>query len=360
MARSPSESTALCCGPHGAPREPPSVKSTALDCCHCSRFPAEWPYDQHRSPPHPAPPATGRASSSPRRSRRWPGGTWPSRDRRPCRCGPSPGRSAWSRRPCTATSRAATTCSPRSSSMRTTRSVSGPRRPTATPGVAPPRLASLAVCEAVRAWALANAHEYALIYGSPVPGYAAPEATIVPASRVPLVLAAAARRRRRERRDRDGGVAGDDADDPFGLRATPPHRRARRARRGVVARPQRCGRRCSARSTSRCSVTCTTSFTTTTRSSPCRCAARAPSSSAPTDPAPKTAPTVGGVGAIVSAFHTRRGRIFDDRHHLGSRAGTAHHLLGRRVLHLDHAADQRLRGHLPQPRPGRRSPRRSG
>ena len=37
-------------------------------------------------------------------------------------------------------------------------------------------------------WALANAHEYALIYGSPVPGYAAPEATIGPASRVPLVL----------------------------------------------------------------------------------------------------------------------------------------------------------------------------
>ena len=47
---------------------------------------------------------------------------------------------------------------------------------------------ALAVCEAVRAWARANAHEYALIYGSPVPGYAAPEATILPASRVPLVL----------------------------------------------------------------------------------------------------------------------------------------------------------------------------
>jgi AcrR family transcriptional regulator len=46
----------------------------------------------------------------------------------------------------------------------------------------------LNVCEAVRAWALANAHEYALIYGSPVPGYAAPETTIGPASRVPLVL----------------------------------------------------------------------------------------------------------------------------------------------------------------------------
>jgi AcrR family transcriptional regulator len=46
----------------------------------------------------------------------------------------------------------------------------------------------LNVCQAVRAWALANAHEYALIYGSPVPGYAAPETTIGPASRVPLVL----------------------------------------------------------------------------------------------------------------------------------------------------------------------------
>jgi AcrR family transcriptional regulator len=46
----------------------------------------------------------------------------------------------------------------------------------------------LDVCEAVRSWALANAHEYALIYGSPVPGYAAPEATIGPASRVAVVL----------------------------------------------------------------------------------------------------------------------------------------------------------------------------
>ena len=46
----------------------------------------------------------------------------------------------------------------------------------------------LKVCEAIRAWALSNPHEYALIYGSPVPGYAAPEATIGPASRVPLVL----------------------------------------------------------------------------------------------------------------------------------------------------------------------------
>jgi AcrR family transcriptional regulator len=46
----------------------------------------------------------------------------------------------------------------------------------------------LNVGEVVRTWALEHPHEYALIYGSPVPGYAAPEATIEPASRVPLVL----------------------------------------------------------------------------------------------------------------------------------------------------------------------------
>ncbi len=46
----------------------------------------------------------------------------------------------------------------------------------------------LVTCQAVRAWALAHPHEYALIYGSPVPGYAAPTDTIAPASRVPIVL----------------------------------------------------------------------------------------------------------------------------------------------------------------------------
>ena len=45
-----------------------------------------------------------------------------------------------------------------------------------------------AFCRAVRSWALAHPHEYALIYGSPVPGYRAPEATIGPASRVPAAL----------------------------------------------------------------------------------------------------------------------------------------------------------------------------
>ncbi|WP_328766288.1 TetR/AcrR family transcriptional regulator [Streptomyces sp. NBC_00286] len=44
------------------------------------------------------------------------------------------------------------------------------------------------VCEAVRGWALAHPHEYALIYGSPVPGYAAPDSTVPAASRVALLL----------------------------------------------------------------------------------------------------------------------------------------------------------------------------
>ncbi|MBQ0985736.1 TetR/AcrR family transcriptional regulator [Streptomyces sp. F63] len=46
----------------------------------------------------------------------------------------------------------------------------------------------LAVCRAVRAWALAHPHEYTLLYGSPVPGYAAPETTNVPAGRAAIAL----------------------------------------------------------------------------------------------------------------------------------------------------------------------------
>lgn len=42
----------------------------------------------------------------------------------------------------------------------------------------------LAACAAVRGWAVAHPHEYALIYGSPVPGYQAPQATIGSAMRV--------------------------------------------------------------------------------------------------------------------------------------------------------------------------------
>jgi AcrR family transcriptional regulator len=45
-----------------------------------------------------------------------------------------------------------------------------------------------AVATAVRDWALAHPNEYALIYGSPVPGYVAPPDTIAPASRVSNLL----------------------------------------------------------------------------------------------------------------------------------------------------------------------------
>ena len=45
-----------------------------------------------------------------------------------------------------------------------------------------------AICHSVRDWAMARPHEYALIYGSPVPGYRAPQETIAPASRAGLML----------------------------------------------------------------------------------------------------------------------------------------------------------------------------
>jgi AcrR family transcriptional regulator len=46
----------------------------------------------------------------------------------------------------------------------------------------------LAAAHAIRDWALANPAEYALLYGSPVPGYAAPQDTTVAAVRTPAVL----------------------------------------------------------------------------------------------------------------------------------------------------------------------------
>ncbi len=58
----------------------------------------------------------------------------------------------------------------------------------------------LAVPRALRAWAVAHPHEWGLIFGTPVPGYEAPEATVEPYARVaaamvrPLVAAAAASR----------------------------------------------------------------------------------------------------------------------------------------------------------------------
>jgi AcrR family transcriptional regulator len=47
-----------------------------------------------------------------------------------------------------------------------------------------------AICHGVRDWARANPHEYALLYGTPVPGYHAPQDTVGPAIRVTTLLGA--------------------------------------------------------------------------------------------------------------------------------------------------------------------------
>jgi len=52
----------------------------------------------------------------------------------------------------------------------------------------PPIERWVAAARAVRAWALERPHEYGLLYGAPVPGYAAPEDTVVPGTRVSRAL----------------------------------------------------------------------------------------------------------------------------------------------------------------------------
>jgi len=66
----------------------------------------------------------------------------------------------------------------------------------------------IAAGRAVRRWALAHPHEYALLYGSPVPGYAAPQDTVGPATRVARVLARILHDREAQR-----GRSGEDGDD---------------------------------------------------------------------------------------------------------------------------------------------------
>jgi AcrR family transcriptional regulator len=48
----------------------------------------------------------------------------------------------------------------------------------------------LAVCTAARRWGLDHPHEFALVYGTPVPGYAAPRRTVAAAVRIPRLLVA--------------------------------------------------------------------------------------------------------------------------------------------------------------------------
>ncbi len=51
-----------------------------------------------------------------------------------------------------------------------------------------PRQRWLRIGHAIRGWAVANPHEYTLIYGSPVPGYRAPQDTVIPAARTYILL----------------------------------------------------------------------------------------------------------------------------------------------------------------------------
>jgi len=46
----------------------------------------------------------------------------------------------------------------------------------------------IACCRGIREWSVAHPGDYALLYGSPVPGYAAPQDTVAPATRVILVI----------------------------------------------------------------------------------------------------------------------------------------------------------------------------
>ncbi|GAA3340090.1 TetR/AcrR family transcriptional regulator [Curtobacterium pusillum] len=46
----------------------------------------------------------------------------------------------------------------------------------------------VAVCRAIREWSIAHPGDFALLFGSPVPGYAAPRETVEPASRTTLTL----------------------------------------------------------------------------------------------------------------------------------------------------------------------------
>ena len=117
-----------------------------------------------------------------------------------------------------------------------------------------------AVCGAVRAWALANPNEYALIYGTPVPGDVAPPATIAPAGRVSNVLLSSLAD---AARPPTPAIAGDDV--------APDTRKALAPARSTVPSevPTRCcnvdswpGQRCSAPCHSSCSASSTASSAT--------------------------------------------------------------------------------------------------
>jgi AcrR family transcriptional regulator len=78
-----------------------------------------------------------------------------------------------------------------------------------------------ATCHAIRNWALAYPHEYALIYGSPVPGYQAPQATTASATRVACVAGGLVADAWRETRNAEAGHPAASGEGPAASAAGP-------------------------------------------------------------------------------------------------------------------------------------------
>ncbi|MBT2501269.1 TetR/AcrR family transcriptional regulator [Curtobacterium sp. ISL-83] len=79
----------------------------------------------------------------------------------------------------------------------------------------------VAACRAIRAWALGHPGDFALLYGSPVPGYVAPQETIVPAVRTTRVLVRVVVDAWAARADGHGHGRGHDPDGGRGARSAP-------------------------------------------------------------------------------------------------------------------------------------------
>ena len=168
--------------------------------CHCSRIGgrrgAMTTTERPADGPRPGPGRAHRGDQG-----RWPAASWPRRARRPCRCGRSPASSAWCRPPSTATSPAATSCSPRS--IVDAYDAVGDAAEAAEPPVARADVGG-ALAGDLPGGAGLGARQPAGVrpdLRQPVPGYAAPQDTIDPAARIPALLLAV-RRRRRGRRAR--------------------------------------------------------------------------------------------------------------------------------------------------------------
>ncbi len=160
------------------------IKSTARDCCHCSRFGADCSHARRQRPddrPGPRPSRDHRGDQA-----RRPAGSSPRSGHRPLASGRGPGarHGVVGGLPVLRQPRRAAHGAHRRGLRHRRRSrraapSSGPGRASRSDGWRSPARSA--------AGPVAHPHDYSLVYGSPVPGYRAPEATIAPAERVSLV-----------------------------------------------------------------------------------------------------------------------------------------------------------------------------